>query len=203
MKPGYDLRVAGLRLSAGCVSHCESVSELFRHGSARDASRVAGRYSTRVPGASWLRGPSPEPRPVPILKPHWIVRTACVAPPSVRRPLPRPCDTHSILAQLPSRCSRLSSSDAPAIPWSPHLAPRPRRWPQASATPAWRERRARGAGAPEATDSSGSGSRPPRPRPPSFRTASNSSRSLRASSTPAGSIARAWPSAGGPTATAS
>jgi hypothetical protein len=30
MKPGDESAVAGLRLSAGCVSHCESVSELLR-----------------------------------------------------------------------------------------------------------------------------------------------------------------------------
>ena len=61
MKPGNDLRVAGLRLTAGWVSHCESVSELLRHGSARDASRVAGRYSTRA--GYFLGSPTNRSRP--------------------------------------------------------------------------------------------------------------------------------------------
>ena len=49
-------------------------------GDARPIQPPEPEEGTPVSGASWLRGPGPEPRPVPIVKPHWIVRTARVAP---------------------------------------------------------------------------------------------------------------------------
>lgn len=112
MKPGNDLDVAGLCLSAGCVSQCASPGALTdSSGSASSELRLGALSSSiRVEHREWNFGAADEPYPC------WICEE-----PSAGHPYacPAPSGTESLRARGLQRShsrSQRPSSLATAIP---------------------------------------------------------------------------------------